>query len=193
MPNIAVSGLPEGSGSIDISQEEYNAIMSTANPIHWSEDARFQKRTTSVGITPTEIYRVPLMQLTGYSITVTVIGVDRGNGNIKKVSGDYTIKRLNAAPILVGESIPISHQDTAAATWKIDRSFLAENGTTYGVISVIGAAGRTIDWVVRGMMFRFSPNIPELVAGPVPDPPPPKEPEVNLPPDLSDFPIGEPE
>lgn len=138
-------------------------VIRTHDPkiIHWLEDASFKLRVESIGATPKEVFRFEIMQLTGYSINVTVIGVDRDNGVLKKVSGDFTIKRLSVGPILVGETINPPHQDTVAGTWKIDRTFVTENSKTYGVIWVVGAAGRTIDWLVRGNMLRFSPSVPE--------------------------------
>ena len=213
MPKIIRSTIGEDGRAtheeIEVTQAELTQMTTVdPGPIQWTDDQAFRKKTSTVGTTPTEIYRVELLQLTGYSINVTVIGVDRNGGAVKKVTGDFTIKRLNAAPILVGETINPPHQDTAAGTWKIDRSFVTDNGKHYGVIWVVGAATRTIDWLVKGEMFRFTPSGAETVTvPPLPNPPPvlepeprteipdmppePVEPEPEQPPEVV-FPIGEP-
>lgn len=194
MPSRVVSNPVTGEETvIEMTPEEVSAhAVSSRGSVQWSNDEAFRKRTQSVGITPTEIYRVELLQLTGYSINVTVMGVDNGNGAIKKQTGDYTLERLNAAPILIGETLSTPHQSAAASTWKIDRSFVTENGKTYGVITVTGAAGRTIDWLVKGTMFYFTPQVVEPPVTYLGNPPP-IEVDREVPPDPADFPIGEPE
>jgi hypothetical protein len=106
MPFRVVSDVSTGiSTTVEITDaEQAKQDVLIRGEIQWSNEEIFRRKITSIGVAPTEIYRVSLVQLTGYSIYVTVIGVDRGNGNVKKQTGDFTLKRLNAGPLLVGQT-----------------------------------------------------------------------------------------
>lgn len=119
-------------------------------------------RTVNVGnkvrtlnATPTELYRAQLRPLTGYDVVIRLLGVDAGNGVVKKLVVDFTVKRLNGAPSQVGgTSVAANHSDTAAATWNAGFTF---DGNDL-VIQVTGAAGRTIDWAFTGSVNSFAPS-----------------------------------
>jgi hypothetical protein len=195
MPFRVVSDVSTGiSTTVEITDaEQAKQDVLIRGEIQWSNEEIFRRKITSIGVAPTEIYRVSLVQLTGYSIYVTVIGVDRGNGNVKKQTGDFTLKRLNAGPLLVGQTLNLPHQDAGAAAWVISPTFDVSKGKNDGVISVVGAAGRTIDWFVSGTMVRFTPAIGISEHQPTVPELPPTEVIREIPPDLSDFPIGETE
>lgn len=130
--------------------------------VRWMIEEEFQGKAVSVGTTPVEVFRLEILQLTVYSVYVMVMAVDRGNGNVKKASTDVTLKRLNAGPLLVGRTDGTVHQDTNAASWTITPSFDTTNGKNDAVITVTGAASRTIDWFVTGSYIRFSPREPDI-------------------------------
>jgi hypothetical protein len=110
-------------------------------------------RTTD-GVTH-ELLRLPLSTMTGYDIEAKVMGVDAGNGAVKKLKVDVTVKRLAAGPVQVGAMTSlVTHQDPAASSWTVGFSFSGNDA----LISVTGAAGRSIDWIARAFVGRFSPG-----------------------------------
>jgi hypothetical protein len=111
-------------------------------------------RTRTTDGAPHELLRFPLAVQSGYDVTARIMGVDAGNGVVKKLKADLTIKRLNAGPSQVGATtVAVTHQDAAAAAWALGVAFDGNDG----VLSVTGAAGRTIDWVCTGEVGVFTP------------------------------------
>lgn len=124
-------------------------------PLQFTEEERISSavvRTTNASAA--ELYRLPMEQLTGYDLDLTLIGVDLGNGAMRKIKASITIKRLTGSPLQVGTTTQtVSHADTGTTGWAIVPSFSGNDG----VISVTGAVGRTIDWKLYGTMVRFTP------------------------------------
>lgn len=109
-------------------------------------------RTTDAA--PRELLRFPLAVQTGYDCVLVVMGVDAGNGAVAKLRIDATIKRLNAGPLAVGSpTTTVSQRDAAAAGWSVALTFAGNDA----LVSVTGAAGRSIDWIVRATVARFAP------------------------------------
>jgi hypothetical protein len=110
------------------------------------------KRTTDAA--PSELLRFPLAAMTGYDIESKVMGVDAGSGAVKKLKLDATIKRLGGGPSSVGApTTTVTHQDSAASAWAVTLTFSGNDA----LVSVTGAAGRSIDWVCRAEVARFAP------------------------------------
>lgn len=110
-------------------------------------------RTTDAA--PRELLRFPLAVQTGYDCTLVVMGVDAGNGAVAKLRVDATIKRLNAGPLAVAApTTTVSQRDAAASAWAVALTFSGNDA----LVSVTGAAGRSIDWIVRASVARFAPS-----------------------------------
>jgi len=105
---------------------------------------------------PTELYRMTLPALTGVSCDLVLIGVDTGNGACRILRASFAAKRLNAGAVGIPQAqiTYANHQDTAASSWAITPS-TAGNDL---VLSVTGAAGRTIDWSLSGAITTFTPS-----------------------------------
>lgn len=109
-------------------------------------------RTT--GATATEILRFPCEQLRLYQANLTISGVDAGNFVSKIMEGRFTWKRTTANAVMVGITVVSDIHDTAAAAW-------APNAVVQGteiVFTVVGAAGRTIDWLLVGRVGSYAPE-----------------------------------
>jgi hypothetical protein len=101
-----------------------------------------------------ELLRFPLATESGYDVEVQVMGVDAGNGAVKKLVVDVTMKRLLGGPQAVGAPTTlVAHQDSQASAWAVGFSFSGNDA----LVSVTGASGRTIDWICRGSVGRFAP------------------------------------
>jgi hypothetical protein len=112
-------------------------------------------RTRTTDAAPHELLRFPLAVQSGYDVVIRVMGVDATSGALKKLKADLTIKRLNAGPVQVGATtVLVTHQDAAAASWALGVAFDGNDG----VLSVTGAAGRTIDWLCTGEVGLFTPG-----------------------------------
>ena len=112
-----------------------------------------QKRTTTA--TPAELYRATLAQRTGYRASLTLIGVDAGNGAVRTIEARITAKRLTNGALLVGAPVVVSdQQDTGTAAWGIAASV---SGNDF-LVTVTGAAGRNIDWLLDGRVISFAPG-----------------------------------
>ncbi|MFL5688701.1 MAG: hypothetical protein ACJ77I_06900 [Chloroflexota bacterium] len=104
---------------------------------------------------PHEVLRLPTEPKHVYRATVRVCGIDAGNGTTRDSEVRMVFKRAGVAPSQVGSTTVMSNaQDTAAASWRIAASV---DGTDL-VISVTGAAGRTVDWQVTGEIGAFAPE-----------------------------------
>lgn len=116
-------------------------------------------RVTTVGTVPAELFRQALAPLTVYRARVELFGVDRANGNTRDIEAKVTAKRLGAGAILVPNAaaglftLLADHRDAAAGTWTILPSV---SGADF-VITVVGSAGRTVDWFCRLAVDSFTP------------------------------------
>jgi hypothetical protein len=105
--------------------------------------------------TPTELYRAAIPITSIFDIALRVYGVDRASGAFKKFRREAAIRRLGAAsaPTVQG-TVETPAPDVGAATWTMAPSF---DGNDL-VITVTGAATRTIDWSLFAEVRRFSPG-----------------------------------
>jgi hypothetical protein len=123
--------------------------------VEFSDDAPLEALARTTDATATQIIRVTLDAQSGYTGQVNVIGVDGGNGAVRVIRASFAIKRLNAGALAVGAPVVLaSHGDAAAASWTVSMSVVGNDA----IVSVTGAAGRTIDWLCRGQMMRFAPG-----------------------------------
>jgi hypothetical protein len=118
-------------------------------PLVFTEDTRIAGSVRTTDATPTEVYRLPLLPLTGYTGVVVLIGVDTGNGAVRVIRASFAVKRLGGGALAVGAPVVLaSHADAGATTWQIAASV----GGNDALVTVTGAAGRTIDWSLSGQM-----------------------------------------
>lgn len=130
--------------------------------VTYSGELQMIGRLRTTDATPTEVYRRTLAQLTGYRAIATLLAVDAGNGVVRMIHASIVAKRLNNGAALVGTPVVIAnHQDSGAAAttsgvagWAITAS---ASGNDF-VITVTGAAGRTIDWLLDGRVVSFTPS-----------------------------------
>ena len=124
-------------------------------PLVFTEDVRISGNVRTTDATPTEVYRLTLLSMSGYTGVVAVIGVDTGNGAMRVIRASFAVKRLNAGALAVGAPVVIaSHADAGATTWQIAASVSGNDA----LVTVTGAAGRTIDWNCSGLMTSFTPS-----------------------------------
>lgn len=118
-----------------------------------SRDIRAKLRTTDA--TPTVMYQATLQALSGYRALITLLGVDAGNGAIRHIMAAIVVKRLSGVAIMVGTpAILANHADTAASTWAVGATVTGNDFR----ITVTGAAGRDIDWLMQGDVLQFGPE-----------------------------------
>ena len=116
---------------------------------------RLSARLRTTNATPAELYRAPLAQRTGYRASLTLIAVDAGNGAVRTIEARITAKRLTHGALLVGAPVVVSdQQDSGTSTWGIGASV---SGSDF-VVTVTGAAGRNIDWLLSGDVVSFTPG-----------------------------------
>lgn len=124
-------------------------------PKIYFERTELKSSVRTVGTTPGTVFRATLHRLTGYTAALTLIGVDAGNGVVKVVRAVVSVKRLNAGAVLISPPTVLStHADTGAESWAIAASV---SGNDF-LITVTGAANRTIDWQLSGEVINFTPG-----------------------------------
>lgn len=124
-------------------------------PVVYSGLHQIDARIRTTNAASTELYRATLAPLTGYRAALTLIAVDAGNGAVRTIEARITAKRLNAGAAFVGSvTVVADQQDAGTATWVITPSVVGNDF----VISVAGAAGRTIDWLLSGHVTSFTPG-----------------------------------
>lgn len=132
-------------------------IPDPADPptLQFQTDLKLFARVQTTNATATELWRATLAQNTGYSLKLTLLGVDTSNGAIRKIVADATVKRLAAGALAVGVlTTLVNHADAAAATWAIAATLQGNDA----VVTVTGAAGRTIEWNLAIEVIRFTPG-----------------------------------
>lgn len=140
---------------VEVVGAELTALQANRAPILTYQTNRpLLARIQTTTATPTEIYRATLTQNTGYLANLTLLGVDTGNGAVKSLNAHVLAKRLGAGAVLVQPPVVVSSlQDTAATTWAVGASVSGNDV----VVTVTGAAGRTIEWSLTGSVTSFTP------------------------------------
>lgn len=122
-------------------------------PLLYAGDLAMTGRLRTTDATQTEIYRATLRSMTGYRALATLLVVDAGNGDLRQIYASMVVKRLGAGAIVLPSVTLANHQDAGAAGWTAVPS---ASGNDF-VITVTGAAGRTIDWLLDGRIVSFTP------------------------------------
>lgn len=132
----------------------YVPLAADPPPVVYAGESQVDAKVRTTDATATEIFRRTLATTTGYRAKLELLAVDAGNGALRVIEASIVAKRLGGGAVLVGSAVVIAnHQDAAASTWAITPSV---SGNDF-VITVTGAAGRTIDWQLRGRVTRFAP------------------------------------
>lgn len=141
---------------VEMTGAELAAHEHTITPeIMFTEGLAVNRRHRTTSATPAELWRATLAPLTGYRAALTLLAVDSGNGALRMIRASVVAKRLNNGAALVGAPVVIAnHQDAAASAWAITAT---ADGNDF-VITVTGAAGRNIDWLLTGDVVSFTPG-----------------------------------
>ena len=124
-------------------------------PLVYDDTIRLSARLRTTNATPAQLYRATLAQRTGYRASLTLIAVDAGDGAVRTIEARITAKRLANGALLVGQPVVVAdHQDSGTAAWGIGASV---SGNDF-IITVTGAAGRSIDWLLSGDVVSFTPG-----------------------------------
>ncbi len=143
--------------------QEYLAWVADGNaatpadpaPLVYDDGLTIRARLRTTNATPAELYRATLAQRTGYRANLTLIAVDAGNGAVRTIEARITAKRLTNGALLVGQPVVVAdHQDAGTAAWGIGASV---SGTDF-LVTVTGAGGRNIDWLLSGDVVSFTPG-----------------------------------
>ena len=143
--------------------QEYLAWVADGNipdpadpaPLVYRDGLAVDQRLRTTNATPAELWRATLTQRTGYRATLTLIAVDAGNGAVRTIEARVTAKRLTGNALLVGTPVVVSdQQDSGTSAWAITA---AVSGNDF-VVTVTGAAGRSIDWQLAGDVVSFTPG-----------------------------------
>jgi hypothetical protein len=110
-------------------------------------------RTTDAALT--EVFRLPTTPRRLYRGTFQMMAIDAVSGAAKDVEARLVFRQQAGSAVQVGATVVLATiQDSAASNWAIQGS--ASGGEF--VIGVRGAAGRTIDWLLRGSIATFAPD-----------------------------------
>lgn len=110
-------------------------------------------RTTDAAVV--EVFRFATTARRVYRATLSMTAIDAVSGATRDSEVRLVFKRPSTAPSQVGSTVVLSNvQDAAASTWRILPSV---DGVDL-VISVSGADGRTVDWLLVGAVGAFAPG-----------------------------------
>lgn len=139
----------------DVTQLSADRVAAAAAAIVYRDGLVIDRRLRTTNATPAELWRATLAQRTGYRASLTLIAVDAGNGAVRTIEARVTAKRLTNGALLVGQPVVVSdHQDSGTAAWAITAGVAGNDF----VITVTGAAGRNIDWLLSGEVVSFTPG-----------------------------------
>lgn len=132
----------------------YAPLAADLPPIVYGRTIDVSQRLRTTSATPAEIARWTLAGLTGYRAKLELLAVDAGNGAVKAMEAVIVAKRLAGGALIVGApAVVVNVFDAAASAWTVSA---AASGNDV-VITVTGAAGRTIDWALGGRVVSFTP------------------------------------
>lgn len=115
-------------------------------------DVRVHLRTTTG--TAQEVYRIVTALDHLYIADLRMVAIDAGSKDAKLAAALLFFKRTQTGLSQVGATYaPYTMQDTAASSWRIVPS---PSGTDL-IISVQGANGRSIDWMLTGTVENYAP------------------------------------
>lgn len=155
--NIA-TGEPQEVAMTGAELTAYDALRA-AREIVYATAVNMAGRLRTTTAAPTEIYRATLQPMTGYRALATLLGVDAGSGDLRQIYASIVAKRLGGVAMLVGPPVVLAnHQDAGASAWAITAGVDNSTGRSDFVITVTGAAGRTIDWLLDGRIISFTPG-----------------------------------
>jgi hypothetical protein len=104
---------------------------------------------------PVEVFRFATELKHVYRAQFRMTGIDAGNGVTRDSEARMVFKRTAAGLAQVGATaILFNAADAAAASWAI----LPTVSGTDLVISVRGAVGRSVDWLLVGTVGRYAPD-----------------------------------
>ena len=147
------SGETQSEGLTPAEVSAYSAGV--VSPLVYDASIRLSARLRTTNATPADLYRATLAQRTGYRASLTLIAVDAGDGAVRTIEARITAKRLANGALLVGKPVVVAdHQDSGTAAWGIGASV---SGNDF-IITVTGAAGRSIDWLLSGDVVSFTPG-----------------------------------
>lgn len=147
--------VPDTEAVVQVAIAAGEVLPADPPPLVFTTDIRLLSRIRTTDATPTELIRSPLASMTGYRAKLNLLAVDAGNGALRFIEASIVAKRLAGAAILVGTPVIIAnHQDAGAATWVIAASV---SGNDF-IVTVTGAAGRSVDWSLEGSVLSFTPG-----------------------------------
>ncbi len=124
-------------------------------PLVYRDGLSVDQRLRTTNATPAELWRATLAQRTGYRASLTLIAVDAGNGAVRTIEARITAKRLTNGALLVGQPVVVAdQQDSGTSSWGITANV---SGNDF-VVTVTGASGRNIDWLLSGDVVSFTPG-----------------------------------
>lgn len=159
LDTASLSWVPIGEPAVQAAIVAGQVLAADPPPIVYTGKHTPESRVTTTGTTPAELYRATLAPLTAYTAMVHLVGIDSGNGNMRYIRATVAAKRLNNGALLVNDvggtaaRVLADHRDGSAGTWAITPSV---SGNDF-VITVVGAAGRTVNWFVRIEIDSFTP------------------------------------
>jgi hypothetical protein len=104
---------------------------------------------------PLEVFRFPTSPKHIYRATFSMAAIDAGSGATKDAEARMTFKRTQAAVVQVGATALLYNApDPATTGWAIQPGI---DGTDF-TISVKGAAGRAVDWMLTGTVGVYAPE-----------------------------------
>jgi hypothetical protein len=149
--------------------QEYLAWVAEGNtpdpadppPVRFQEGQAISDQARTVGTTPVEIFRATLAQLTAYRARLVLLAVDSGNGAYASLERVVSVERLGAGAVNLLTTDTVVQRMTNAAAVTAGVASWAVTVTTSGndiVVTVTGAAGRTVDWGLSGEFVRYTPG-----------------------------------
>jgi hypothetical protein len=133
--------------------EGNDALPADPPPLAYAGTIQIEARIRTTDDQFHEIYRFSPGERRLYQGNLAIFGVDAGTFVTASLEGRFVFKRVTGNAIVLPITIVSDIRDTAAATW-------APNCLPDGVdvrFVVKGAAGRSVDWLLTGLLIGYAP------------------------------------
>jgi hypothetical protein len=135
-------------------REAEEAVWLAPTPIDYAGLTNVLANVRTTDAVATEIFRFPCEAQRLCQAELKISGIDAANFTSKIMEGRFVWKRVTTTAVMVGIVVVSDIHDAAAAAW-------APNAVASGsdiVFTVQGAAGRTIDWLLGGVVIFHAPG-----------------------------------
>lgn len=144
----------------DADQAAIDAVLAAHDPtpdppvVLYDRSIEIKAQVRTTDDVPLEVFRFPCDPKHRYRASLACSGIDAVSGVSRDLEGRFVWKRATGNAVMVGVTVVSTLGEAASSSW----APAATASGTDVVFTVKGAVGRTVDWLLRGIVDAFAPE-----------------------------------